>query len=115
MSQVGQLICFTCFIVHVYKCCFFQFDSINIFSDSTILYFSPIKHIKMSSFKCENFQKKEGGPDRSVSVFSDSAIRRLFMVKLQTCDTEFNKLSIIEDRVIFFMNYINLKPSLSNT
>ena len=36
---------------------------------------SPIKNIKMSSFKCsENIQKKEGGPYRSVSDNQSSSV-----------------------------------------
>ena len=55
---------FMCFIVHVY---------IFFFSLTALTYFLTPHHIVLFT---------------NVSVFSDSAIRRLLMVKLQTCNTD---------------------------
>ena len=41
-------------------------------------------------------------------------VRRPWMLRAQTCNTDFNNLSL-EDKFIFIMNYINLQHSLSNT
>ena len=43
-----------------------------------------------------------------------SDIRRPLFLKAQTCNTDFNNLSI-ENKFIFVMNFINLQHSLSNT
>ena len=49
----------------------------------TLLYCTciPIKNIKMNSFKSsENIQKKEGGPDRSVSDNQSSSVALLYIL-----------------------------------
>ena len=52
-----------------------KLSAANIFSDSTIVKKWTYKNIKMSSFKSsENIQKKEGGPDRSVSDIQSSSV-----------------------------------------
>ena len=45
-------------------------------------------------------------------VYSD--LRGPLMLRAQTCNTDFNNLSL-EDKFIFVMNHINLQHSLSNT
>ena len=52
------------------------------------------KNIKMSSFKSsENFQRKEGGPDRSVSDNQSSSVTliELAMKARENCNFEFQQ------------------------
>ena len=62
-----------------------------------LTYLTSIKNIKVSSFKSsENIQKKEGGPDRSVSDNQSSSVtlNELAMkAKLTYCNFEFRQRS----------------------